>query len=540
MKLNLCLKAIGACALAVAVMLTACAQPAATPAPTTPSTAGQPKYGGTLKIGLNQALTNVDTFLSYLGPTAGAVKIFGQPLVTWKGKSDVGADIIPLVAKSWDISPDGLTWTFHLREGVKFQNIPPVNGREITADDFAYHLNRIADPANKHMVRPVMDIKKIEVVDKYTLKVTTNLQNPGLIVYMAHGLGAPIPKEVVEATGGAEKNWVGTGAFILTDIAKDTKLTYKKNPDYWEQGKPYLDAVELYVITDPSAQLAAFRAGQIDVLVYQGKTNMEAIKKSVPNAQVQDGVGMMEYALLLNNSRAPFDKKEVRQAIQYAIDYDGVINSALDGAGMRTGYLAPWFSEWGAKAAADLPKRDVAKAKALLAQAGYPDGFKTTILQNTGAMGATGNAVEPIVAQLKEVGIDVQIIPQDNASHTAKWRAKDFDMCINFAFTGRPYDINNSIQQMWMTKSGYNFFKYSNAKVDELIQAQQAAFPDKAKRIPLVKQTLTILEDEVPVVPLYITMSYFVKQPWVKGWDNMADPQTSYATGALPYVWIDK
>lgn len=539
MKLKQHFKVLLASLLIAVIMLTACTQPSKTPEPAAP-VSGQPKYGGVLKIGMNQALVNMDTFVSYIGPTVAVYKIFGQTLVRWQGKSDMGATLVPLVVKSWEISPDGLSWTFHLKEGVKFQNIPPVNGREITADDFVYHLNRIADPTSKHMVRPVMDIKKVEAVDKYTFKITTNLQNPGLIVYLAHGLAVPIPKEVVEAPGGAEKNWVGTGAFILTDVVKDTKVTLKKNPDYWEKDKPYLDGIEFYVLNDSASALAAFRAGQVDVLVSQGKTNMEAIKKSVPNAQIQDGVGTMEYALLLNNSRKPFDDKRVRQAIQYAIDYDGVINSALDGAGMRTGYLAPWFTEWGAKPVEQLPKRDVARAKALLAEAGYPDGFKTTILQNTGAMGATGNAVEPIVAMLKEVGIQAQIIPQDNASHTAKWRAADYDMCINFCFTGRPYDINNSIQQMWMTKSGYNFFKYSNPRVDELIQAQQKAFPDKTKRIPFVKETLTILEDEVPVVPLYITMAYFIKQPWVKGWDDMSDPQTSYPTHAVPYVWLDK
>ncbi len=214
--------------------------------------------------------------------------------------------------------------------------------------------------------------------------------------------------------------------------------------------------------------------------------------------------------------------------------------SALDGAGTRTGYLAPWFSEWGGRQAADLPKRDLAKAKALLAQAGYPDGFKTTIMQNTGDMDVSGNAIEPLVAMLKDVGVQATIVQQDNASFVSKWRASDFDMTIHLCYTARPYDINNSIQQMWLTKGTANFMKYSNPKVDELIIAQQAAFPDKAKRIPIVKQIMAIVEDEVPSIPLYIVNKYFIKQSWVKGWDDMADPQSASATGVLPMVWIDK
>jgi peptide/nickel transport system substrate-binding protein len=538
MKLKQFLKATGVFILAAAIMLSACSQPAKSPAPAAP-TPGQPKYGGILKVGLNGALANIDMFTNMVGGTAVITKVYGQTLVRWQGKSDMGAVIVPLLAKSWEVTPDGLTWTFHLQEGVKFQNIPPVNGRELTAEDFVYHLNRINDPANKQATRITLDMKNIELVDKYTFKVTTNRQNPGLLVYLAHALDVPYPKEVVEAPGGAEKNWVGTGAFIMTDAQKDTKMTFKKNPDYWEKGKPYLDGVEFYVLNDTASALAAFRAGQVDVLAYQGKANKDAILRTIPDAQVQDGVGLMDYGLLLNNARPPFDNKLVRQAIQYSLDYDGIIATALDGGGMRTGYLAPLFTEWGAKTADQLPKRDVAKAKALLAQAGYPDGFKTTMMQNAGAA-AMGSACEPIVAMLKDVGIQCSIIPVDNASFLAKSRAADYDMCIGFVFTARPYDVNNSISQMWMTKSGTNVFKYSNPKVDELILAQQAAFPDKSKRIPIVKQVLSILDDDVPSIPLYLTTSYFIKQPWVKGWDDMGDPQTAYASYALPNVWIDK
>lgn len=539
MKLSQCLRVIGVCALAVAFVLTACAQPATSPTSTT-SAVGQPKYGGTLKIGLNAAPTNMDTFTAYAGPTHGLTKLYGDTLVRWIGKNDMNADVEPLMAKSWEISPDGLTYTFHLREGVKFQNIPPVNGREITADDWVYHFNRIKDPANKHPNRTLLDMKSIDKVDTYTFKITTNKPSPGFLAFLAHGLGVPIVKEVVEAPGGCDKNWAGTGPFILTEYVKDTKLVFKKNPDYWDKGKPYLDTLEFYVMNDAASQLAAFRAGQIDVLPIQSKTNVDAIQKTVPNAQIQEGVAMMEGGLVLNNARKPFDNKLVRQAIQYAVDYDGLINAALDGAGIRTGYLAPWFKEWGGKAAADLPKRDIAKAKALLAQAGYPDGFKTTILQNTGAMGWFGNSIEPIVNQLKEIGIECSIIPQDNASYISKYRTGDYDMTVYFLWTGRPYDPTNTFQQQWVTKLGMNSFSFSNAKFDQLEIEQQAAFPDKAKRIPLVKQMVSILEDEVPSIPLYITTSYFVAQPWVKGWKDIADPHAAYSTGGIRDAWIDK
>jgi peptide/nickel transport system substrate-binding protein len=528
------------CIIALTVVLGACAAPAAKP-PVTPPTAG-PKTGGILKIGMRTAPTSLDTFVTGNTGAAGYAvdKTFAQTPVRWTGINDPAAKVAPLLAKSWEISPDGLTYTFHLQEGIKFQNVPPVNGREITADDWVYHFNRIADPANKHPGRTTMDMKSVVAVDKYTFTITTNQKSPGFLAYIANGPAVPWPKEVVEAEGGAAKNFVGTGAFILKTYEPNVKAVFTKNPDYWEKGKPYLDGVEAYFMLDASARLAAFRSGQVDVLPLEPKSNRDAIEKSVPGAQIQDGVGMVEAGLLLNNTRKPFDNKQVRQAIQYAIDYDGIIKAAMDGGATRVGFLSPAFADYGAKQIADLPKRDIAKAKALLAQAGYPDGFKTTIMQNTGNMDYVGNAVEPMVAMLKEVGIEATIVQADATGFLSKWRAKDYDMAVQTLLTARPFDPDNSLRQQWPTKGGFNYIGYSNPKVDELVLAQQAAFPDKAARIPIIKQILAILEDEVPSVPLYVQTNYFIKQPWVKGWDNMADPQGNYSTQELPGVWIDK
>jgi peptide/nickel transport system substrate-binding protein len=532
--------ALVACFMIAALILPGCTAAPAKPA--TPPVATGPKTGGVIKIGMRTAPTSLDTFVSGATGAAGFAsnKIFGQTLVKWTGKNDAVGTVGPLLAKSWDISPDGLTYTFHLQEGIKFQNLPPVNGREITADDWVYHINRIADPASKHPARTTLDLKSCVAVDKYTFTVTTNQKSPGFLAYIANGPLVPYPKEVVEAPGGAGKNWVGTGAFILSEYQPNVKAVFKKNPDYWEKGKPYLDGAETYFMLDASSRMAAFRAGDLDVLPMETKSTRDAIERTVPGVQIQDGVGLLEAGLLLNNTRKPFDDKLVRQALMYAIDYDGLIAAALDGGATRTGFLSPNFTEYGAKPVSNLPKRDIAKAKALLAQAGYPDGFTTTIMQNTGNMEYVGNAVEPVVAMLKEVGIKATIVQADQVGFTSKWRAKDYDMAVQVLLTSRPFDPDNSLRQQWPTKGGFNFLGYSNPKVDELCLAQQAAFPDKAQRITIIKQILAILEDDVPSVPLYVTNNYFIKQPWVKGWDTMADPQGNYATQELPYVWLDK
>jgi peptide/nickel transport system substrate-binding protein len=531
--------AVLACILAVMVLLVACsapAKPASTPAPLTP------RYGGVIKIGMRTAPTSLDTFVSGNAGAAGfaVIKTFGQTLVKWTGDNDRAAGIAPLAAKSWEISPDGLSYTFHLQEGAKFQNIPPVNGREITAADWAYHFNRINDPANKSTARVTLDMKSCEAVDKYTFRITTNRKSPGFLTYMANAQAVPYPREVVEAPGGAGKNYIGTGAFILSDYQPSVKAVFKKNPGYWEKDRPYLDGVEAYFMLDSANRLAAFRVGDIDILPVETKATRDAIEKTVPGAQIKDGIGLFEAGLLLNNKKKPFDSKLVRQAIQYAIDYDGLIQATLDGGGTRNGFLSPNFAEYGARQLNDLPHRDISKAKALLAQAGYPDGFTTTILQNTGNMEYVGNAVEPIIAMLKDAGIKATIVQADQVSFTSKWRAGDYDMAVQTLLTARPFDPDNSLRQQWASKGGFNFIGYSNPTLDELISAQQNAFPNKAERIPIIKQILSILEDDVPSVPLYVTNNYFIMQPWVKGVDMIADPNGNYATQTLPYVWLDK
>lgn len=529
-----------ACMLISSLILASCA-PAA-PATSTQPASTTPKSGGILKIGMRTVPPSLDTFTAGLtaAATYAVLKCYNLTLLRWDGKNDREARVSPLAAKSWEVSPDGLTYTFHLQEGLKFQNIPPVNGREVTADDWAYHFNRLTNPENKHPARTTLDMKSCQAVDKYTFKVTTNKKAPGFLAYIAGSTLAVIPREVVEAPGGVEKNWAGCGPFIMTEYERGVKAVFKKNPDYFEKGKPYLDGVEIYFMTDDSARLAAFRAGTIDVLPSESKTNRDAIAKSVTSAQIQDSISMVEVGLLLNLKKEPFTNKQVRQALQYAIDYDGLIASAMDGGAIRTGYLAPWFTEWGGRQPADLPKRDVAKAKALLAEAGYPNGFKTTILQNTGNMLMVGNAVEPIVAMLKEIGIDATIVQADTAGFLSKWRAGNYDMTVWTCFTGRPYDPDNSIRQQWQSKGAGNVAGYNNPKVDELIAAQQDLFPDKEKRIAVVKQLVAILEDEVPAVPLYIMTNYYIKQPWVKGMEGIADPQSACGLQALPEAWIDK
>jgi peptide/nickel transport system substrate-binding protein len=532
-----------ACIIISALVLAACAAPAAAPTTTQPSAAG-PKYGGTLHLVYVQDITFLDPLKSSTIADLGLPQLYADTVVRWAGKNDEEWKIVPGLATSWDVSPDGMTYTFHLRQGVKFQNLPPVNGREFISDDVKFNIERVIDPKTKSPLAPYMAaIDHIETPDKYTAVFKLKIPEPALLINLAAGSSGILAREVVERDGDADKTVIGTGPFMFEKYKPGVGISFVKNPDYWEKGKPYLDRVELTAMTDPSARLAGFRAGQIDRLA-DGITNMQAIKSSVPGAVIVPGINLVgscfQFNLRSNQADKPWANKKVRQALQYAIDYDGLIAAVLNGAGVRTDYLdMAMFKDWGARQLADLPKYDVAKAKAMLADAGYPNGFKTNILQHTNRLDAWGGAVEPLSAQLKAVGIEAVIIPAGQADYVSKLRSGQYELATGTLMCSRP-DINVNLPPMYQTGGAYNRTGYSNIKVDELLAAQSKAAADTPTRQKYVKDILSIIDDDVPVIPLFRQSDFSITQPWVKGWDNAADPSVALSWYQVGSVWIDK
>jgi ABC-type transport system substrate-binding protein len=523
----------------VLVVLVSCAAPAK-PAATQPVTTG-PKYGGTLHLAYVMDLSTMDPIMSTSIVDRALPILYTDTLVKWQGKNDEKLTVVPALASSWDIAPDGLTYTFHLRKGVKWQNLPPVNGRDFTAADAKFSLERVMDPKSKSPLAPyVASFKDIQAPDDYTLVINMKAADPTVLATLCGGTAGMCAKEVIAKDGDAGKTIVGTGPFILEKYTPGVGFAFKKNPDYWDKGKPYLDRLELTFVPDASARVAAFRAGQLDRVV-EGKLNTDAIKSTVKNVQLIPGCNLIGSAFIpsLKYPDKPWAKKEVRQALQYAIDYDGLISAVLNGQGSRTDYLAPSFADYGARQVAELPKRDIAKAKAMLTAAGYPDGFKAVIMQHTNRLDAWGGAVEPLAPMLKEIGVDLTIQPMQQADFVSKTRAGDFEFCTMALICNSP-ELDNNLSPMYKTKGTYNRAVYSNPRVDELLDLQRKAFNNVPDRQKYSKQILDILHEDVPIIPLYYQYDTHIAQPWVKGWDNAGDPATFYAWQELPGVWLDK
>lgn len=524
------------------LVLAACGAPGATTGPSSTTTAPStgPKYGGTLRLSSGATPNTLDPILGYEPVSTSWSKLYSATPIKTTGKTDSELQLAPWLAKSWELSPDGLVLTMKLVEGVKFQNIPPVNGREVTADDFKYVIDRVMDPKTRSPAGPTTRdaIDRVEAVDKYTLKYFLKQPDSALLYSFTSGGSGVFAKEVIDKDGSWAKTIVGVGPFIFKEYVAGSRAIFEKNPNYFEKGLPYVDRVEVYIIPDEAARLAAFRAGELHSFLAQ-KSSADAVQKTVPGAVIRPGADPRGRALYMSIPQNPktFGDARVRKAVALAIDYDGLIAVAHEASAYRTDFLGPRFKDWGARVGDQLPKRDIAKAKALLAEAGYPNGFKTSVIvDSTGDTGIT--EAEGIVAMLKDAGIECEIKPLDKASFQSVNKTGEFEMCLAAAQIEKA-DAGMSLKPLYFSTGAQNYSKYNNPEVDRLIELHRGTLKleDRQK---IVRQIMTILQNDQPLVPLSVRYLYTVRQPFLKGWENLADAYGQFGFHDILTAWLDK
>jgi peptide/nickel transport system substrate-binding protein len=279
------------------------------------------------------------------------------------------------------------TWIFKLRPGVKFHNRPPVNGREMTAEDVKYSYELLKDKA-QYSTRAAL-VKTIHVIDKYTVKFELTLDDPKFYLNIVDSLSPVIvPREAVEAPGGLAEHPIGTGAFMLKDFVPGEGALLVRNPDYYLKDKdgralPYVDAVRLVFTKDPATDIALFRTKQIDVMRLSTLDTLYAVMKTVPDLQLYrvPSYGWGDYGISLAVDKAPYNDVRVRQALSMAINRDVVAEVLNRGDAALYGPF-PWalagYTKRGDYSYASLGpnyRYDPTKARELLAAAGYPKGF---------------------------------------------------------------------------------------------------------------------------------------------------------------------
>src|SRR3989454_9002653 len=335
------------------------------------------------------------------------------------------------LATSWEmVNPS--TWIFKLRQGVKFHNRPPVNGREMTAEDVKYSYELLKDKA-QYSTRAAL-VKTITVVDRYTVKFELSMADPKFYLNVVDSLSPVIvPREAVEAPGGLAENPVGTGAFMLKEFSPGDGALLVKNPDYYLKDKegrplPYVDAVRLYFTKDAATETALFRSKQLDMMRVSTLDQLYALMRTVPDLMLYrvPSFGWGDYGMSMAIDKAPFKDLRVRQALSMAINRDIVSEVINKGDAALYGPF-PWalagFTKRADYSYANLGPNyqyNPKEAKQLLAAAGYPNGFEME-LEWAEFQGWDFNAFVQLIARFYgDIGVRVKL----RQLETSTWLSK--------------------------------------------------------------------------------------------------------------------
>ena len=504
--------------------------------------------GNVLRYALISEPTTLDPAKVEDGTTIDLLQNVFEGLVRWDEQNNIS----PSLAEKWDLSPDGTTYTFHLRHGVKFQR----NGRELTAEDFRYSFDRACDPktaspiaanylgdirgAKERIGGKATDIAGVKVVDPYTLQITLTGFKPYWLGNMTYPCAFAVCKEEIAKTNGEvnDTSAIGTGPFLIHSYTKGAQVLLDANPAYYA-GKPKLDGIARPIITDGGTRLSSYESGELDIVDVSARDldNINANAQLKNDLKTFPRAATWYVALNQDSTDSPFKKKEVRQAFAMAIDRDAILRVALKGQGdMATGIVPPHLGDYASTC--KLLPYDPAGAKKLLAQAGYPDGkgFPKLPVTYRNDMPQVQSTSEVIAQQLKDnLGIDVQPQPMQWGDFLKERTAKS--MPFSHLRWGADYaDPQNFLSLLLHTSKKVNGKEdheengvgYSNPQFDALCD-QADAEHDHAKRMGLYQQAEQIAVNDAPWVPLYYQRDVELVKPRVKGIRDSL-------FGHLPYI----
>ena len=483
----------------------------------TPTPGGEdeaPQRGGTLRTGTFLDVLGIDPHIEVsIGLTTAA------QMYTYLGAFNTrDNEFVPLLADSHEQASD-LEFVFTLNKGFKHQNLPPVNGREVTADDVLYSLERFRDlpeAQNNSFYKAIVD--KMQVIDDHTFKVTTKLPYAESLIELGGIQSAIVPHEAVEQFGNLSSRGVGAGPYILENYVKGERERLIRNPDYFHSDLPYLDASERITILDMSTLLQAYKNDQLDL---NGALMNKLDYDGLPSNRVNYTLPALHYGSLgLNASVKPYSDPRVRQAIYLAVDRKQFVDKLGFGDGFPMGPLSAGLEYW-ALSEDDLAPYigpDYNKAKELLSAAGYPNGF-TMDVETSGGVQLYIDHANIMVSELNKVGIKAELKLSELGDYLSnKLFAGNFNATV---FTHNPYETPKIPLGMYhkMGLGGGSWWHYENEAVSKKID-EQANEMDGERRRDLVKEAQRlILDDYAPMMNFYSPMGYGSHHPRLGGYD---------------------
>jgi peptide/nickel transport system substrate-binding protein len=523
---------------------------AAPPAPTVaPSTsASTPKNGGTFRFYLwTEDAPTVDPYMNVTFRSQEFAAFFYSRLLMSKKGPGIASQAYVMegdLAESWNISEDGLTYTFNLRPNATWHNLPPMNGRPVTAQDVVWSFERLMKVSGN---RTAFDqVANVTAPDARTVQ----FQLQDNYVPFESLIGSPIfwimPREVIEADGDAQTRVIGSGPFIFDKHDSGVSFSGRKNPNYYRPGEPRIDDFVAIIIPDTATQLAAFRSGQLDFYQLLSQQDIAPLKESNPQTQFVEWEYLNIPFVYWKVDQPPFNDPRVRQAVSMALNRDAMIDIVYAGRGNWNNFI-PWglSSWWLDPRGPDMGpggkyfKYDPAEAKALLSAAGYPDGLKVEMVSTPGYGQVFVQMGELVQQDLKAIGIDAEIKMQEYSTYISTTFLGKFEggnrlvWGLETPFT-EPHDF---LFQMYNPKGTRNHAGINDTKLTAMIDQQRKTL-DRAERKKQILDIQRYLADQMYYPQHAAPMRTAALTPNVRDFF----PRSDYGLGAeiIPKLWLDQ
>jgi ABC-type transport system substrate-binding protein len=494
------------------------------------------KPGGTITVTYKDDVATLDPAIGYDWQNWSMIKSLFDGMMDYVPGTTT---LRPGLAESYALSEDGLTYTFKLRPGVKFHN-----GREMTADDVKYSLDRVTNPATQspgagffgsiagYDAAGDAGLSGVKVIDPLTVEITLSRPDATFLHVMALNFASVVPKEAVDAAGDDfGKQPVGTGAYKLAEWTLGQRLVFEKNADYWRAGVPYLDSVVFEVGQEPVVALLRLQNGEVDVpgdgippaKFQEVMADPAQAERVVVGGQLHTGY------ITLNVTTPPFDKVEVRKAVNMAINKDRIVQIINGRAVPATQPLPPSMPGYTAGYAGYA--YDVEGAKALLAEAGVADGFETDLyVMNTDPNPRIAQAIQQDLAAIG-IKANIQSLAQANVIEAGGAGTAPMIWSGGMAWIADFPDPSNFYGPILgcagAVEGGWNWSKFCDAALDaKATEADSMADPAKvADRMALWSDVYIGVMEQAPWVPVFNEERYTMKSPRMGGEDALyVDP----------------
>lgn len=498
-----------------------------------------PVSGGTLTVGMQADPTALDPHTQSLTAIWHVVEHIYDTLV----EVDASLAPIPSLAASWDISADGTEYTFHLQPDVLFHD-----GSTLKASDVVFTFTRVLDPATASTSTSNLmgvvgaaefnggtadSVTGLQAPDDNTVVITLVSPDASFLTVLADISMVIYSQAFVEANNNdVSQVAMGTGPFAFKEYIPNTSVSLEKFADHWREGLPYLDAIEMIIAPEDTSRTTSLVQGTTNFIEYAPLRDIDTLQGNSDLSLAGDSNTNIRF-IIFNMDKEPFNIPEVRQAIAMAVDRGPMIDSAIFGHGTPVATIFP--PDYWAALQVEVPAQDIEGAKALLAQAGYADGFKCSIT-SWSQYSFLSNAATVLQEQLKNIGIDAELNLVENATMIADVHvpaSKNFD--IGVTGTSAYVDPGPLIQSNFGTGQDSNTSGYTNTQVDEWI-AQAAIETDQAARAALYQQIQQQLLTDLPWVNLFVANQYEAMKKNVMGYVHIPTGSNHY----FRETWIDE